>query len=264
MKTNMDTNNMNLTINTREKKIVLQNGTTSQALDLYSPEGFQILSRYWLEVGWTQKYSYSFTWMGRPVIQLPEDMIRIQETIFQLRPDVIVETGVAHGGSLIYYASLCKILDHGRVIGIDVEIRPPNRKALEAHFLAPYITLVEGSSVDPVVVRHLHSMIHPGEKVLVLLDSCHTKAHVLAELESYSPLVTVDSYLVVADGIMENLVGAPGTQPDWSWNNPRQAALEFLEKNSRFVLEEPVFPFNESAVEQRITYWPSAFLRRVA
>src|SRR5207253_434917 len=140
---------------------------------------FEILSEQWLKVGWNEKYPYTFSWMGRPIIQLPEDMIRVQEVIYRIRPAVIIETGIAHGGSLIYYASLCKAMEKGRVIGIDIEIRPHNRAAIEGHELFPLITLIEGSSVAPDIVQQARSLVADGESVLVLLDSNHTKQHVL-------------------------------------------------------------------------------------
>lgn len=230
---------------------------------LDTPEAFHIISDVWLRAGWDNKYVYSFTWLGRPMIQLPEDMIRLQEVVHSLRPDVIIETGVAHGGSLVFYASLCKAMDVGRVIGIDLEIRPHNREAIESHQLSSFITLIEGNSIDPVIVNRVRSQIGPNEKVLVLLDSCHTKDHVLAELHAYSPLVTRDSYIVAMDGIMESLTGAPRSQPDWAWNNPKQAALEFVAQVPNFVIEEPSFAFNEGTINSRTTYWPSAFIRRL-
>src|SRR5690606_24886939 len=152
--------------------------------------------------GWDTKYVYSFSWLGRPIIQLPEDMMRIQEVIYSLKPDVIIETGVAHGGSLIFYASLCKAFGKGRVIGIDIEIRPHNRLAIENHELKEYIILLEGSSTDDKIVSQVERMINSGETVLILLDSNHTKQHVLEELRKYSPLVSVNSYIVACDGIM--------------------------------------------------------------
>jgi cephalosporin hydroxylase len=234
--------------------------TTTHRLD--TAEAFNVISDVWLRAGWDNKYVYSFTWLGRPIIQLPEDMFRLQEVIHSLRPDVIVETGVAHGGSLVFYASLCHAIGRGRVIGVDVEIRPHNRAAIESHVLAPLITLIEGSSIDPIVVDRVQSMIRPGETVLVLLDSCHTKEHVLAELAGYSPLVTPGSYIVAMDGIMEKVAGGPRTAPDWTWNNPRQAALEFVAANEEFTIEEPAFLFNEGNVAERVTYWPSAFIKR--
>jgi cephalosporin hydroxylase len=228
-----------------------------------SADAFSIVSRAWLRSGWDTKYVYSFTWMGRPIIQLPEDLIRIQEVIWSVKPDVIVETGVAHGGSLIYYASLCKAMEKGRVIGIDVEIRPHNRKAIQDHPLSPYITLIDGDSARPDTVERVRSHVRPGETVLVVLDSCHAKNHVLAELRAYAPLISIGSYLVATDGIMEAVVGAPRTHHDWAWNNPRQAAVQFVAENDRFVIQEPAFPFNEGIITERVTYWPNAFVRRV-
>ncbi|WP_439621790.1 cephalosporin hydroxylase family protein [Gemmata sp.] len=237
-------------------------GTREHPLD--SPDSFRLISEHWVTVGWTQRYTYGFTWLGRPIIQLPEDMVRVQEVIHRVRPDVIVETGVAHGGSLIYYASLCKATDRGRVIGIDVEIRPHNRAAIEAHPLAGYVTLVEGSSTDAATVDRVRGMIRPGERVLVLLDSCHTKAHVRAELEAYAPLVGPGSYIVATDGIMGAVAGRPGSKPGWEWDNPSEAAREFAAANPAFALEEPGFVFNEGRITDRVTHWPSAYLRRLA
>ena len=138
--------------------------------DLSDPEAFDLISRAWLRSGWDVKYVYGFSWLGRPVIQLPEDMLRIQEVIYDIKPDVIVETGVAHGGSLIFYASLCTAIGKGRVIGVDIEIRPHNRSAIEEHRLSPMITLVEGSSIDNQTVNSVREQIGASETVLVLLD----------------------------------------------------------------------------------------------
>lgn len=228
-----------------------------------SPEAFALLSKVWLRCGWENKYVYSFSWMGRPIIQLPEDLVRIQELIFRIQPDVIIETGIAHGGSLVFYAGLCKALGKGRVIGVDVEIRPHNLKALEEHFLLPYITLIEGSSIDEAIVSEVTSHIKLTEKVMVFLDSCHSYDHVMAELKAYTPLVNVGSYLVVMDGIMEDLVGASRTKSDWKWNNPKKAAEAFVKDNSQFIIEEPSFPFNEGCVRERVTYWPSGYIKRI-
>jgi cephalosporin hydroxylase len=154
-------------------------------------------------------------------------------------------------------------MEKGRVIGIDIEIRPHNRQAIEAHPLFPLITLIEGNSIDPAIVAQVKALVQTGETVLVLLDSCHTKTHVLGELNAYAPLVSKGSYIVAMDGIMEQLVGAPRTSPDWSWNNPKAAAEEFVRTHDDFIIEEPAFFFNEGIITQRVTYWPSGFLRRI-
>lgn len=232
-------------------------------IDFSNPEAFELISRAWLRAGWDTKYVYGFSWLGRPVIQLPEDMIRIQEVISDIKPDVIVETGVAHGGSLIFYASLCTALGKGRVIGIDIEIRPHNRAAIEQHRLSPLISLVEGSSIDAGIIQSVKDQIGSAETVLVLLDSNHLKDHVLAELEAYSPLVSPGSYIVACDGVMQQVAGAPRTSEDWSWNNPISAIDEFIAAHPEFECVEPIWPFNEGVVTERVTYWPRAFLRRI-
>ena len=243
--------------------VIVEDEKGSHQYSIATPEAFSILSKAWLRCGWDNKYVYSFTWLGRPMIQLPEDMIRLQEVIYTVKPDVMIETGVAHGGGLVFYASLCKLMGKGRVIGVDIEIRPHNRKAIESHPLFSYITLIEGSSVDAKIVDKVRSLIHDRETAMVFLDSCHTKEHVLKELEAYAPLVAKGSYIVAMDGIMEELGSAPRTQADWVWNNPKQAALEFVKKNEDFRIEEPEFLFNEGSISDRVTYWPSAFIRRV-
>jgi cephalosporin hydroxylase len=147
---------------------------------------------------------------------------------------------------------------------VDVEIRPPNRRAIEEHPLARRITLVEGNSVAPEVVRKVKEFARGAERVLVLLDSKHTKDHVLQELEAYSPLVSVGSYIVAMDGVMEQLAGAPRTSADWTWNNPSHAAREFAARNPSFIIEEPPFAFNEGTTKGWVTYWPDGFLRRIS
>jgi cephalosporin hydroxylase len=231
-------------------------------LDLYSPEAFEILSEQWIKVGWDQKYAYTFSWLGRPIIQLPEDMVRTQEVIFQLKPDVIIETGVAHGGSLVYYASLCRVIGKGRVIGVDIEIRPHNRQAIETHFLSDLITLIEGDSIASETVQRVQSLIKPGELVIVFLDSCHNKEHVLAELNMYHQLVAPGSYIVATDGIMQSLHDVPRGNPRWIEDNPAQAAAEFVQIHPEFEIMQPVWPFNESDLSRNVTHWPSAWLRR--
>ncbi len=253
---------MKLTIDTMEKTLTQEVEGERRVFDLYSLEAFELISRQWVKVGWNQRYSYTFSWMGRPIIQLPEDMVRMQEVLYRVRPDVIIETGVAHGGSLIYYASLCRAMGKGRVIGIDVEIRLHNRKAIEAHELSSLTTLVEGSSTASDVVNYVKSLVEPGEVVMVILDSCHAKDHVLKELEAYRDLVTPGSYLVATDGIMRDLHDVPRGKPEWAWDNPAAAAREFAEKHPEFVIEQPEWPFNESALTENVTHWPDAWLRR--
>lgn len=251
-------------VDTENSKLFVGEGENKKSYNLSDPEAFEILSKVWLRSGWDNKYVYTFSWMGRPIIQLPEDMIRIQEILHIVKPDVIIETGVAHGGSLIFYASLCKAIEKGKVIGIDIEIRPHNRKAIEDHPLFSYINLIEGSSTDLAIVKQVKNMIKPTDTVIVLLDSNHTKSHVLNELNAYAPMITKGSYIVAMDGIMEEVIGAPRTNPDWAWNNPKQAALEFVKSNPDFEIEEPTFVFNESLLKNHVTYWPSGYIKRIS
>lgn len=254
---------MKLMIDTTDQTLVQDTGDEQHSMPLHSKAAFELISQLWLKVGWSQKYSYTFSWMGRPIIQLPEDLVRVQEVIYRVQPDVIIETGVAHGGSLIFYASLCKALQKGRVIGVDIEIRSHNRAAIEQHELSSYITLIEGSSTAPEVVAAVTSLIQAGETVLIILDSLHTRQHVLDELQAYHTLVTSDSYIVATDGIMRDLSAVPRGQPEWEWDNPTDAAAEFARQHVEFVLEQPAWPFNESDLSQNITHWPGAWLRRI-
>ena len=254
---------MKIIIDTEAKTLTEETPAGAETFDLYSREAFERISRQWVKVGWDQGYSYTFSWMGRPVIQLPEDMIRIQEVLYRVKPDVIIETGVAHGGSLIFYAGLCKAMERGRVVGVDIEIRAHNRQAIEAHELASYITLIEGDSVGVDTLSRVRSQIGPGDTVLVILDSCHNKDHVAKELEAYHGLVTPDSYIIATDGIMLDLGDVPRGQPKWSWDNPTSAAEEFAVAHEDFVLEQPPWPFNESKLTANITHWPGAWLRKI-
>jgi cephalosporin hydroxylase len=242
---------------------VVQEDGTEESLPLASAQAFAAVSRAWLRAGWDAKYVYSFTWMGRPIIQLPEDMFRLQELIWSQKPDVLIETGIAHGGSLVFYASLFEAIGNGHVIGIDIDIRAHNRVAIERHPMMKRITMLEGSSIAPDIVERVKGLVASDEKVMVVLDSNHTREHVLRELCAYAPLVEVGGYIVATDGIMQELVGAPRSQPDWETNNPQQAAREFVASDDRFVIEEPEWPFNEGLVHERVTYWPSCFVKRV-
>ena len=253
---------MKMTIDTEKKTLFVEENGTAKELDLYSKEAFDIVSMQWVKVGWNQKYQYTFSWMDRPIIQLPEDMVRAQEVIYRIKPDVILETGIAHGGSLIYYASLCKAMGKGRIIGLDIEIRPHNRKAIEEHEMFEYITMLEGSSTDPEIIAKAKSLIKPDEKVLVFLDSNHSYQHVMDELNAYADIVTPGSYIIATDGIMKDLHDVPRAGENWKTDNPTCAAIDFVAKNPDFVIEQPEWPFNESDLDQNITHWPSAYIRR--
>jgi cephalosporin hydroxylase len=250
---------MRVSVDTQKRQIEIDGRT----IDLYTDEAFRVLSDLWVKVGWNQKYSYSFSWLGVPIIQMPEDLVRYQEAVFALKPDVIVETGIAHGGSAILSASLCKLIGKGRVIAVDIEIRPHNRKRVEEHPMSDIITLIEGSSTAPDIVAKVRSLIKPGETVMVVLDSDHSYKHVMDELEAYAPLVTKGSWIVATDGIMRDLEDVPRGRAGWSKDNPAQAAHDFTAKNSDFRMENPAWPFNESTLKDNISHWPDAWLRRV-
>ena len=230
-------------------------GTTEQ-VPLYGHEAFQYISYLWMKSGWATKFPYNFSWLGRPIIQIPEDMLMSQEVIYRVQPDVLIETGVAHGGSGVFYASLFEAMGKGRVISIDIEIRPHNRTAIEAHRMKKRITLIERSSTDAQTLTEVRDLIKPGESVMVVLDSNHTRAHVLRELELYAPLVTPGSYIVATDGSMVDLFDVPGGKADWVMDNPKSAAHDFLAMNPQFEIDpEPARLGNN-------THWPDAYLRR--
>jgi cephalosporin hydroxylase len=188
------------------------------------------------------RYSYNFSWLGRPVIQYPQDLLAMQEILWRVRPDIVVETGIAHGGSLVFYASILELIGGpGRVIGVDIDIRAHNRTAIEQHRLASRITLIQGSSIDDAIAAQVRSLCPPGARALVALDSNHTHEHVLAELRHYAPLVTPGSYLVVFDTIVELL--PKEYFPDRPWgpgNNPMTAVREFLRGSDRFEVDHEI------------------------
>jgi cephalosporin hydroxylase len=255
---------MKISIDTCSNTLHCEEGGEKTATELYSDRAFEILSDLWLKVGWNQKYPYTVSWLGRPIIQAPEDIVRTQEVFWQVRPTLVIETGVAHGGSLVFSASLLKAMGiDGRVIGIDIEIRPHNRQAIEAHPLAPMIHLMEGSSTDEEIVGQVSEFIAHEDRVLVILDSCHSKAHVARELQLYHRFVTPGSYIVATDGSMRDLHNAPRGNPEWINDHPAAAAQEFAASNPEFVLEQPARSFNESTLTKNITHWPDAWLRRL-
>lgn len=232
------------------------------------------LSADWLNRSAESRYSYNFEWLGRPIIQYPQDIVCLQELIWNIKPTVIVETGIAHGGSLILSASMLALLDmcdainndtpldirtpKRRVIGVDIEIRPHNRAAIEAHPLSRYITMIEGSSIEPDTIQQVHDAARGHETTLVCLDSNHTHEHVLAELSAYASLVTPDSYCVVFDTVVEDM-GADSF-PDRPWgpgDNPKTAVWEFIESHPEFEIDRDI------QHRLQITVAPDGFLRRM-
>jgi cephalosporin hydroxylase len=203
------------------------------------------------------KYSYNFSWLGRPIIQYPQDIVAMQEIIWKVRPDLIIETGIAHGGSLIFYASILELLGKGEVLGIDIDIRKHNRKAIEKHPMFKRISMLEGSSVSEDIIKQVRKIAKKKKSVLVVLDSNHTHEHVSKELQLYSPFVTKGSYMVVFDTVIENL--PCNFFPDRPWgkgNNPKTAVKEFLKHNNNFVIDKDI------EHKLLITVAPDGYLKR--
>ena len=236
---------------------------------------FQTLSRDWLQASMQRQYVYNFDWMGRPIIQYPQDMVAMQELVWRVRPDLIIETGIAHGGSLVLSASLLALLDMSdaieagttldprasrrKVLGVDIDIREHNRAAIESHPMSSRITMIQGSSVAPDVVQQVRDLAQDYQRVLVCLDSMHTHDHVLGELDAYAPLVTPGSYCVVFDTFVEDM--PPKFFADRPWdvgNNPKTAVKQWLTSHAEFEVD--------AEMEQRlqVTVAPHGFLRRLA
>lgn len=188
------------------------------------------------------KYSYNFKWLGRPIIQVPQDMIAVQELIWDIKPDLIIETGIAHGGSIIFYASILELIGkEAFVLGVDIDIREHNKNEIENHPMFKRIKMIQGSSIDNSIAEQVYDIAKDKKVVMVLLDSNHTHDHVLRELELYAKLVTKDSYLVVFDTIIEDT--PDDFFPDRPWgkgNNPKTAVWEFLKTNDRFQIDEKI------------------------
>src|SRR5262245_33956717 len=224
-------------------------------------DDLQALSRIWIREITPHKYTYNFTWLGRPIIQMPQDMIALQEIVWRTKPELIIETGVAHGGSLIYSASLLEMLGgNGRVLGLDIDIRAHNRREIAAHPLFNRIQLVEGSSSADSTLEQVRQYAAGYERVLVILDSNHTHGHVLKELELYSPFVRAGNYLIVFDTLIEDMPASffdPAKRPWGKGNNPKTATHEFLKANDRFEID--------AAIHQKllITVAPDGYLRCV-
>jgi len=197
------------------------------------------LSKKWIVDVSAYRYSYNFTWMGRPIIQFPQDIIAMQEIIWQVKPDLIIETGIARGGSLIFYASLLELIGgDGKVLGIDIDIREHNRVEIEKHPMYKRITMIQGSSIDKDVVKMVYEHAKGKNRILVLLDSNHTHEHVLKEMNLYSSLVTKGSYLIVFDTIIEDMPEKIFADRPWGkGNNPKTAVWEFLKNSERFEID---------------------------
>lgn len=239
----------------KQSKISIDNGQTQIKYDLYSEEGFELLSNLMIKVGAEKRLNYEATWLGRPIIQFPSDIIAIQELLWKIKPDFVIETGVAHGGSLILSASILEMIGNGEVIGIDIDIRQHNRKEIESHNLFKRINLIEGSSIDPKIISKIEELIIGSKKIVVILDSNHTQEHVSEELKLYSKLVTPKSYLVVHDGAQAWVSDIPRGRQEWEYNHPLNSISEFLENNSQFSIDET---FNRWGV----TSSPSGYIFR--
>ncbi|MBS1644362.1 MAG: cephalosporin hydroxylase family protein [Bacteroidetes bacterium] len=210
------------------------------------------------EVSNREKYSYNFSWMGRPIIQYPQDMIAMQELIWDIQPDILIETGIAHGGSLIFYASLMELIGKGEVLGIDIDIRAHNRAAIEAHPMAKRISMIQGSAIDENIVDQVKKHAAGKEVVMVCLDSNHTHEHVLRELELYAPLTTVGSYCVVFDTIVEDMPRAMYDRPWDVGNNPKTAVWEYLKSHSEFEIDKQIDN------KLLISVAPDGYLKRIS
>ena len=210
--------------------------------EMYHDQNLKDLSLKWINDSAKHKYSYNFTWLGLPLIQYPPDIIALQEIIWYTKPDLIIETGIAHGGGLILYASMMELLGgKGKVLGIDIDIREHNRVEIEKHPMFKRITMIQGSSVDKSVVQQVYDFAKEKNHILVVLDSHHTHEHVLKELQLYSPLVTKGNYLIVFDTVIEDM--PKDSFPDRPWSkgdNPKTAVWDFLKSNDRFEIDKEI------------------------
>lgn len=238
-------------------QLLVQLPGSAEPVNVYGDDGFALLTQLWTKAGWQRKLSYELTWFGVPVIQIPEDLVMMQELLYKVRPAVVVETGVAHGGSAVFYASILKLLGRGRVIAVDVEIRKYNRLAIQSHPLSDLITLIDGSSTDQKVVTTVRELIADRRPVVVALDSNHSREHVRQELELYSPLVAPGSYVVVFDTVMDLVADTPSGTADWRDTGAAPAVREFLASHPEFEIDRY---YNRLGA----TYCQDGFLRRIA
>ena len=222
------------------------------------------LANQWLEESMMKQSVYNYTWLGRPIIQTPNDIMALQEIIWDVKPDMIIETGIAHGGSLILSASIltlleaCGEIENGQVLGIDIDIREHNKRAIEEHPMSKKITMFQGSSIDDDMILRVHKFSKKGKKILVCLDSNHTHNHVMEELKAYSKLVSVGSYCIVFDTLVENMPSEFSNDRPWDkGNNPKTAVWEFMKKNDNFIIDKDI----ENKI--LITVAPDGYLKRV-
>lgn len=239
-------------------KLTLEADGQTRTVDVFSQEGMELVSSLWVKICAHQKLTHNITWMGVPIIQLSEDIIMMEELIWKVRPDIIVECGLAHGGGALLYASLLELMGKGTVVCVDVEIRPYNRIILQNHPLSQRLHMIEGSSVAPETLDQVKACIRPGDKVLVVLDSNHSKAHVAREIELYHGLITPNSYLVVMDGAQAYTWDIPPGDPDRRWNSPLLAIEEFMAS----PLGQTQFVIDDHFTRLHVTANPKGFLRR--
>lgn len=255
---------MRFQVDTAARTLSIESHTSTRTLDLYSPEAFAVLSSAWVKVGWSLEHWKSFSWQGSRIMQLPEDVLRLQEVLHQLQPDLIIETGINEGGSSIFFSTMCALAGKGKVVSIELTLKPGVRESIVDHPHGHRVTVLEGDSCSPEILAEVAALAKDATTVFVFLDSNHTKAHVAKELDLYSPFVSMGSYIVATDGIMRELIDTPQGKPEWLHDNPSEAALEFAAKNPAFVLERPTPQFVTRAYNDELSYYPDAWLRRVA
>lgn len=251
-----------------------ENEVTERITAIANNEELKSTAHNFLKASLSPQYSYNFFWMGRPIIQYPQDMAAMQELIWEVKPDLIIETGIAHGGSLIMNASLlamldyCEAIENGetldpakpkrRVLGVDIDIREHNRLAIEAHPMSNRIGMIQGSSIAPEIIKQVFDYAKKYKRILISLDSNHTHEHVLAELEAYAPLTSKDSYCVVFDTVVEDMPAElAGNRPWGPGNNPKTAVWEYLKTHPEFEIDKTI------QNKLLITVAPDGYLKRV-
>jgi Cephalosporin hydroxylase len=240
-----------------DKNLEFELEKISNIKEMQKDEDLKNLTQKWLIRSSEYNYSYNFTWLGRPIIQYPQDILAMQEIIWKVKPDMILETGIARGGSLIFYASMLELIgNNGIVVGIDIDIREHNRCEIEKNPMYKRIKMIEGSSIDKEVAEKVYDIAKDKKNILVVLDSCHTYEHVKEEIELYSVLIHEGSYLIVFDTVIEDMPKGFFNDRPWNvGNNPKTAVLEFLKENERFEIDK--------SIEEKLlfTVAPSGYLK---